>query len=57
MMLNLWRTVREAHYDAIQQYFGKDEPGNAILLLRSAIQRTETLIVALEKEIKRRERG
>jgi hypothetical protein len=49
MIPTLWRDVREAYHDAVRKWVAHDT-GTAISLLRLAIKRTETLIVALEKE-------
>jgi len=49
MIISLWRDVREAYHDAVRKWVVHDT-GTAIFLLRLAIKRTETLIMALEKE-------
>lgn len=49
MIVTLWKDIREAHYDAVRTWIAHDN-GTAIFLLRLAIKRTETLILALEKE-------
>jgi hypothetical protein len=50
MIVRLWKDVREAYFDAVRKWVSHDDEA-AILLLRSAIKRTETLIVALEKGV------
>ena len=52
MIVHLWKDVREAHYDAVRKWVDYD-PTTAILLLRLSIKRTETLILALEREVGR----
>lgn len=49
-MLELWQSVRQAHYDAVRQYYTEGKAENAILFLRLSIRRTETLIAALQQE-------
>jgi len=49
MILTLWRDVREAYYDAARKWMNHDNE-TAIFLLRLAVKRTQTLILALEKE-------
>jgi len=56
MMLHLWQDVREAHYDAVRQYWSTLDSDNAILLLELSIRRTETLISALRKECQNKEK-
>jgi len=48
MILTLWRDIREACHDAVRAWASNDTE-MAILLLRLAIKRTETLIAYLEK--------
>lgn len=48
-MLNLWRNVREAHYEAVREW-GKGKDKSSIVWLQTAIKRTEVLIDALRKE-------
>lgn len=48
MIDKLWRDVREAYRGAFQKWVAGDTD-TTILLLQIAIQRTQTLILALEK--------
>jgi len=48
MIVILWKDVREAYYDAVRKWVSHDTE-TAVLLLRLAIKRTETLIAYLEK--------
>jgi hypothetical protein len=49
MILTLWKNTREAYHGAIEAWIAEDYSG-AILLLRSAIKYSETLIIYLEKK-------
>jgi len=50
MILGLWKDIREAHYDAVRKWIAHDNE-TAIFLLKIAVKRTETLILALEKGV------
>ena len=50
MIITLWRDIREAYYDAVRKWANHDTE-TAILLLRIATKRTETLICALKKDV------
>jgi len=50
MILMLWRDVRETYHDAVRMWIDRDIE-MAIFFLRLAVERTETLIVALEKGV------
>lgn len=50
MILTLWRDIREGYHDAVRMWIDRDIE-MAIFFLRLAIERTETLIMALEKGV------
>lgn len=49
MIVTLWRDIREAYHDAVRTWASHDTE-MAIFFLELAINRTEILIVELEKE-------